>query len=74
MRGDNPSTYPEPQTGTTMAAGKTALRQDFSDIRVWQGALYEKYGFLEQTNDMGCYSGDALKSAVQGDVLRHVSE
>ena len=36
--------------------------------------FYEKFRFLEQTNSMGCYSGDALKSAVQRGVLRHVSE
>ncbi|MBT5569906.1 MAG: GNAT family N-acetyltransferase [Alphaproteobacteria bacterium] len=36
--------------------------------------FYSKFGFLEQTNAMGCYSGDALKSAIQRGVLQHAND
>lgn len=33
--------------------------------------FYAKFGFLEQTNAMGLYTGNALTSAIQRGILRH---
>ncbi len=33
-------------------------------------SFYGKFGFLEQTNAMGLYTGNALNSAIQRGVLR----